>query len=182
MKTLVTTLAIVGFMTAQSGFTGLWYRVDDKSDDPGPILEATIAGYIQKMSRGRDTVEDVDPKFVKQLNETLDRFVQYAEELYIERGRRELVVDDGGEDLRIYYLDGEKHERQMQNGRRLETKALATGNQIDVEMKTDDGAKVFETYELSSGNDELVLTVRFEDKQLKRPLVIRSVYARADQN
>jgi len=99
MKTLATTLAIIGLLTAQSGYTGLWYRVDDKSDDPGPKLEAAIAGFIQKMSRGRDTVEDVDPEFVKRLNQVLERFVQYADELDIERSSRELVVDDGGDNV-----------------------------------------------------------------------------------
>ena len=180
MKTLVTTLAVIGLLTAQSGYTGLWYRDNDKSDDPEPKIEATIEGFIQKMSRGRDTVEDVDPQFVERLNQVLDRFVQYADELDIELSRGELVVDDGGDNLRIYYLDGQKHERQMQNGTRLETKATSTGGQIDIEMKTSDGAKIFETYKLSSGGNEMVLTVRLEDKQLKAPLVIRSVYSRAN--
>ena len=54
MRTLVTTLAVIGSLTAQSGYTGLWYRDSDKSDDPEPKLEATIEGFIQKMSRGRD--------------------------------------------------------------------------------------------------------------------------------
>ena len=180
MKTLFAALAIAGVLTVQTGYTGVWYRDGDKSDDPEPKLEATIEGFIAKMSRGRDTVEDVDPQFVKRLNQVLERFVQYADELDIERSSRELVVDDGGDNLRIYYLDGQKHERQMQNGTRLETKATPTGSQIDIEMKTSDGAKIFETYKLSSGGNEMVLTVRLEDKQLKAPLVIRSVYSRAN--
>ena len=180
MKTLVTTLAIIGLLTTQSGYTGLWYRDDDKSDDPEPKLEAAIAGFIRKMSRGRDTVEDVDPRFVKRLNQVLDQFVQYADELHLELSKRDLVVDDGGDNLRIYYLDGTKHERQMQDGTRLETKAIRSGSQIDVEMKTSDGAKIFETYEISSDGSEMVLTVRLEDKQLSGPLVIRSVYSRAN--
>ncbi len=180
MKTLFATLAIAGLLVAQSGYTGLWYRDDDKSDDPELKLEAASEGFIEKMSRGRDTVEDVDPQYVQRLNRVLDRFVQYADELDIELSNRELVVDDGGDNLRIYYLDGKKHERQMQDGTRLETKATPTGAQIDIEMKTSDGAKIFETYKLSSSGNEMVLTVRLEDKQLKAPLVIRNVYKRAD--
>ena len=49
MRTLVTTLAVIGSLTAQSGYTGLWYRDSDKSDDPEPKLEATIEGFIQKI-------------------------------------------------------------------------------------------------------------------------------------
>jgi hypothetical protein len=116
---------------------------------------------------------------VRRLRGVLEGFVQYSEELVVERTRRELVVDDGSERLIIYYLDSRKHERQLPDGTRLETTATATGNQIDVEMKTSDGAKIFETYTLAS-DDELVLSVRLEDKQLKEPLVIRNVYTRAD--
>ena len=180
MKTLVTILAIIGFLTVQSGYTGLWYRDDGKSDDPEPRLEATIKGFVEKNSRGRSTIEDVDPQFVSRLRRVLDSFVQYADELDVERTKRELVVDDGGDRLRIYYLDARKHERQMADGTRLETTSETTGTQIDVEMKTSDGAKIYETYQLSSDGDELVLTVRLEDKQLKQPLVIRSVYTRAE--
>jgi hypothetical protein len=166
-------------LTVQSGYTGLWYRDDRKSDDPAPRIELTMQGFVEKNSRGRSTLEDVDPKVVRRLRGVLEGFVQYSEELVVERTRRELVVDDGSERLIIYYLDSRKHERQLPDGTRLETTATATGNQIDVEMKTSDGAKIFETYTLAS-DDELVLSVRLEDKQLKEPLVIRNVYTRAD--
>jgi hypothetical protein len=180
MKALLVTLAIAGVLTAQAGYTGTWWRNDDKSDDPEPELQAAVAGFIQKMSRGRASVEDADPRFVKRLTGVIDNFVQYADELYVERTNRELVVDDGGERLRIYYLDGDEHERQMPDGTRLETTATIGGGRIEVEMETEDGAKIFESYQLAAGGDELVLTVRLEDKQLQNPLVIRSVYTRAE--
>jgi hypothetical protein len=180
MITVLAAIALVGLSAAQSGYTGEWYRDDVRSDDPKPKIEATVAGFIQKMSRGRATEADADPQFVKRLRDVLDTFVQYADELYVERGSRELVVDDGGDDLRIYYLDGEKHERQMADGTRLETTAMSTHGKIEVEMKTSNGAKIFETYALSSDAEELVLTVRLEDKQLKEPLVIRNVYTRVE--
>lgn len=180
MATLFTSLALVGFLAAQPSYTGDWYRDDAESDDPKPKIDATISGFVQKASRGRSSASDVDPRYLRRLRNVLDTLVLYADELYVERGRRELVVDDGGEDLRIYYLDGEEHERQLADGTRLETKAVALGGGIDVEMKTEDGAKIFESYSLSSGGEELVLVVRLEDKQLKAPLVIRSVYTRLE--
>jgi len=174
------TLAVASVLTAQTGYNGLWWRDNDASDDPKPKIEAAVAGFIKKTTRGRASVEDADPRFVKRLNGVIAAFVQYADELYVERTKRELVIDDGGDNLRIYYLDGEKHERQMADGTRLETVSTATGAQIDIAMKTSEGAKIFEAYQLTSGGDALVLTVRLEDKQLIEPLVIRNVYTRAE--
>lgn len=170
---------LLGVLAVQPGYTGLWYRDDAKSDDPEPKLEAAMQGFIEKMSRGRSSLDDVEPRFVKRLRNVLDGFVQYADELYLERNPRDLVVDDGGERVRIYYLDGKEHERQMHDGTRLETVTTVTGGRIQVEMETDDGAKISEAYSLSVDGDELTLTVRLEDDQLREPLVIRSVYTRA---
>jgi len=178
MKILATTLAITGLLTAQAGYTGLWYREDRQSDDANAKIEMTMKGFVEKITRGRSTIEDIDPQEVKRLRAVLDGFVQYSDELDVERTKRELVVDDGRERLIIYYLDDRKHERQLADGTRLETTSTANGNQVDVAMKTSDGAKIFENYALSG--DEMVLTVRLEDKQLKQPLVIRSVYTRAE--
>ena len=120
----------------------------------------------------------MDPQYLKRLNQVLTSYLQYADELYLELDDRELVVDDGGDIMRIYYLDGEKHERQMRSGTRMETVASRSAGKIHVAMKTEHDAKIYETYELSSSGDELVLTVRLEDKQLKKPLVIRTIYTR----
>jgi hypothetical protein len=160
MKTLVTILAITGLLTVQSEYTGLWYRDDGKSDDAEPKLEATVKGFVEKNSRGYSTIEDVDPQVVSRRRLVLNSFVQYANELDVERTKREIVVDDDDNRLRIYYLDVRKHERQMADGTRLETTSEMTGTQIDVEIKTSDGVKIYETYQLSSDGDELVLMVR----------------------
>lgn len=180
MKSLFVILAAWSLLTVQSDYDGLWWRDDDVSDDADAKIEASVAGFIKKASRGRGSVEDADPRFVKRLNGVIDAFVQHADEIHVERTKRELVVDDGGDNLRIYYLDGQKHERQMPDGTRLETVATALGARVEIAMKTSDGAKVYETYALESGGDELVLTVRLEDKQLIAPLVIRNVYTRAE--
>jgi hypothetical protein len=175
-------VAVVVFtaLSAQSTLDGLWYRLDSKSDDPKARIEASIRGFIDKQSRGRRTVEDFDPRAVAQLRGVFDTFVQYAEEINVRESPKELVLDDRGPQLRIYYLDGQKHERQMTTGTRLETTATKSGRQIDVFQKTSDGAKIFESYHLSDDGDQMTLTVRLEDKQLREPLVIRSIYTRAE--
>lgn len=166
--------------TTQSSYTGLWYRVDSKSDDAKAQIEASMQGFVEKETRGRRTVEDVDPRLLGELRRTFDTFVLYPEEVRIEQSVKELVLDDGGPRLRIYYLDGQKHERQMPNGTRLETTVTRNGREVEVFQKTSDGAKIYESYRLSDDGRQMTLIVRLEDKQLKEPLVIRSVYTRAD--
>ena len=171
-------LLLAATLAAPVDFTGVWYRDYERSDDAEAKLEEAVEGYIKKISRGRATVDDVDPSRLKQINQVLDTFVQHAEELDITQDPSELVIDDGSERLRIYYLDDEKHERQMPNGTRLETTAGAKGSQIDVFMKTSDGLKVTETYLLGQDGTGMVLIVRVEDDQLDGPLVVRNVYTR----
>jgi hypothetical protein len=180
MARLLAVLTLALLSGAPPSYSGLWYRVDSKSDDPKARIEAATRGFIEKESRGRQTAEDVDPRLLGELRRVLDTFVLYPEELRIEESSKELVLDDGGPRLRIYYLDGEEHERQMPNGTRLETTATRSGSQIDVFQKSNRGAKLFETYRLSDDGRQLTLVVRLEDKQLKEPLVVRSVYTRAD--
>lgn len=173
-------LFLASFSIAQPSFTGLWYRLDSQSDDPEERIEAALRGFVEKETRGERTADDVDPQLLARIRGALDSFVLYPEELHIEESERELVLDHGGPRLRIYYLDGEEHERQMPNGTRLATTATRIGSQVDVFQETDDGAEVYETYLLSDDGERMTLTVRLEDEQLKAPLVIESVYTRAD--
>lgn len=175
-------LAFAGTVSALSSadYAGLWFRDDDRSDDPQPKIEETVRGLIEKGSKGQSTAADVDPQVVRRIRGVIGSFVQFADELEIESSARELVIDDGGERIKIYYLDAKKHERQMPDGTRLETTASAVGSQIDVYMKTEHGAKIYETYRLADDGSALILSVRLEDKQLKEPLVIKSIYTRAE--
>lgn len=160
-------------------YTGLWYKDDDRSDDPQAKIEETVQGLIKKASKGRSSASDLDPAVLSRMRGVIDGFVQYSDELEIEHDARELVVDDGSERLRIFYLDDKRHERQMPDGTRLETTTTAAGAQIDVYMKTEHGAKIYEEYRLANDGSTMSLTVRLEDKQLEAPLVIRSIYTRA---
>ena len=169
-------LAFAGTVAAQSGFDGVWLRDDRRSDDAEEKVDAAVTGLIEKVSRGRRTREEVDSQVVKQLRGIVDTFVQYADEIDIELDGEELYVQDSWDRLRIFYLDGMTHKRQMPNGTSLETIATRTGNRIEIEAKTSDKSEIFETYILSGDGTELSLAVRLEDKQLKQPLVINNIY------
>jgi hypothetical protein len=107
-------------------------------------------------------------------------FVQFAEELSIEEGSGELRIDDGIGRVRIFYIDGKKHKRQTPGGANLETICTRRGNRIVVEQKLDKDGKIAEVYSLSADGTRMSLTVHFESKRFKQPLVVRNVFDRQE--
>ncbi len=87
-------------------------------------------------------------------------------------------MDDGVGRVRIFYLDGKKHNRQSPGGTKFETLSIRQGNRIIVDQKIKGGGRIIETYVLSVEGDRLFLTVRLEAKRLKEALTIRNVYDR----
>ena len=158
---------------------GTWFRSTTEGDDPEQKIQQAVRGYIAKAGRrrGAEIAVAESPQLPGIIASTIDTFMQYADELYIELEPDELVVDDGDGRIRIYYLDGEKHERQLSNGVRIETVATRVGQNITIDQKADD-TKVLETYVFSSDGERLELTVRLENRQLNGPLTIQSIYER----
>ena len=158
---------------------GTWFRSTTEGDDPEEKIQQAVRGYLAKAGgrRGARIAIAESPQLPGMVARTIDTFMQYADELYIELEPDELVVDDGDGRVRIYYLDGEKHERQLTNGVRVETVATRVGQNITIDQKADD-TKVLETYVFSSDGERLELTVRLQNKQLNGPLIIRSIYER----
>ena len=158
---------------------GTWFRSTTEGDDPEEKIQRAVRGYLAKAGqrRGARIAVAESPQLPEMVTRSIETFMQYADELYIELEPDELVVDDGGGRIRIYYLDGEEHERQLQNGVRVETVATRVGQNITIDQKADD-TKVLETYVFSSDGERLELTVRLENKQLNEPLIIQSIYER----
>ncbi len=158
---------------------GTWFRSTTEGDDPEEKIQQAVRGYLAKAGsrRGARIAVAESPQLPAMITRTIETFMQYADELYVELDPDELVVDDGGGRIRIYYLDGEKHERQLSNGVRVETVATRVGQNITIDQKADD-TKVLETYVFSSDGERLELTVRLQNKQLNGPLVIQSIYER----
>jgi len=101
------------------------------------------------------------------------------DELSVELTDGELRVD-GGERLRIYYLDGEKHKREMTNGMKLETVAELKGNAVFIEEKMERG-KLDRKFELSPDGATMVATLTVKFGRMKDPVVIKTVYERASE-
>ncbi len=103
-------------------------------------------------------------------------FAKIPDELRVEIDDRELRVDDG-ERVRIYYLDGKKHKRELENGMKLETVSAIQGNAVVVEEKMERG-KIDRKFELSPDGDTMIATLTVKLGPMKDPVVIKTVYVR----
>lgn len=86
------------------------------------------------------------------------------------------VVPSGEGRARIFYLDGKKHAQETPQGTKMETVAEKKGDRIVVEQKMDQGGKITTTYELAPDGSRMVVTVLFEGRRTKEPVLIRAVY------
>jgi len=103
-----------------------------------------------------------------------------AETLQIELIETEFRVETGLERLRIFYLDGEKHIRETPNRGKIETRSEKNGNRIVIEQKTEQGAKITESYELSPDGQVMVLRLHMEGRMFNEPVAVRTVYERVN--
>lgn len=86
---------------------------------------------------------------------------------------------DTGERVQIFYLDGEKHKRQLPNGAELETVAEMSGSAIYIEEKMERG-EMQRKYDLSPDGQTMIMTLTMKMGGMKDPVVIRTVYERID--
>lgn len=98
-----------------------------------------------------------------------------AERLEIEQGEDELKVV-AGETVRIFYLDGKKHEREGEDGVKIQTRAQLKGDVIEIQQSGPRGGELIESYKLSPDGGILVVTRQFKGPQFKSEVVVRSVY------
>jgi hypothetical protein len=172
---------VVSFVEARDemDLTGTWYRSPGESDDAeSKIRDAAKAMFDKATKGGRNIPSEEIPQIQKRLQFIISSYVQFAEILEMEQTSTELHIDDGEGRVRIFYMDGKKHKRQTPRGAKLETVCTRGSNQITIEQKLDQGGKIIETYVPSPDGDRMVLTVRFENKQLKPPLILQNVYDR----
>ncbi len=162
---------------SESNMNGTWQRDPESSDDAEAKIEETAKGFFDKATKGgRGIMSDEIPEIQKRLENIISLYVHYAEEITIEEEGNELVVDDGYGKVRIFYVDGLKHERQTPFGAKLETVCTRQGGRILIDQKLDKWGRITETYVPSSDGETLTHTVRFESKRFKEPLVIRNSY------
>jgi hypothetical protein len=103
-------------------------------------------------------------------------FGSVPDELTVEVEGSEVKLDSG-ERLQIYFLDGEKHRRELENGMKLETVSRLQGSAILIEEKFERG-RIDRKLELGPDGKTLVMTWTIKMGNMKEPVVIRTVYDR----
>jgi hypothetical protein len=173
-------MLLAGFLAQTAGFSGTWERDPERSDDGQAKMRAAFERMQEEMEkRGRGRVPGPSPGGPPPgAQGRAPSPGQVPEELYVEHDKGELRIDDG-ERLQIFYLDGQKHRRQMTNGAKLETVATIQGNVVRIEEKLDRG-EIERTIELSEDGESLVITLDIELGNMKEPVLIRTVYERVE--
>jgi hypothetical protein len=164
-----------------TGFSGFWERDPDRSDDAQAKMRAAVERMQEEMDRRRERFPGAGgpPPGGSPGGQTERRGPgQVPEELAIEHEEGELRVDDG-ERLQIFYLDGQKHRREMGNGAKLETVATILGRVITIEEKLEKG-RIDRKLELSEDGESMAITLNIEVGNMKDPVLIRTVYERVE--
>ena len=166
-------------------FSGVWERNVEQSDDPQEKMQAAMEQMREQMGRrggggGRSRGGGMDGgRGGRGEGGARPDLGNVPDELTVELLDNELRIDDG-ERLRIYYLDGEKHKREMANGMKLEAVAELKGNAVVIEEKMERG-RLDRKYELSADGGTMVATLTVKFGRMKDPVVIRTVYERASE-
>ncbi len=176
------------------GFSGVWERNIEQSDDPQEKMQEAMEQMRERMGRrggggsgggGRPPGGGGRPGGMgggrggRGEGGARPDLGNVPDELTVELLDDELRIDDG-ERLRIYYLDGEKHKREMANGMKLETVAELKGNAVFIEEKMERG-KLDRKFELSPDGGTMVVTLTVKFGRMKDPVIIKTVYERASE-
>jgi hypothetical protein len=177
----------VGFLSGTGpsvgGFAGTWERDPDRSDDGEAKMREAFARMQAEMERRGGGIPGGPPPGgggpAGGAGERRARPGQVPDELYIEHDQGELRVDDG-ERLQIFYLDGQKHRRQLPNGEKLETVATLQRNVVLIDEKMKRG-KIQRKLELLDDGKTIVWTLVVDLDRMKEPVQIRTVYERVEE-
>ena len=192
----LTSLSLTVFGQDGPSFTGSWQRDDERSDNPREKMQEAMSSMRDSMGGGRGGGmpgggmpgggAGMPPggmpggggkgggKRRGQGGMNFAAILEAAASIDIEASDGEFRVDDG-DSVQIYYLDGEKHKRELDNGTQLETTAVRRGDSIVIEEKMERG-DIKRTFEMAPDGKTLIVTTTFEGSRMKDPVVVRSVY------
>jgi hypothetical protein len=174
-------VALTGLL-AEASFSGFWERDAEQSDDAQAKMRAAFERMQAEMDRRRGGFPvgggSPPPEGSPGGRNEGRGPGQVPEELEVEHEKGELRIDDG-ERLQIFYLDGQKHRREMGNGAKLETTATILGRVITIEEKLDRG-RIDRKLELSEDGESMVMTLNIKLGEMKEPVLIKTVYERVE--
>ena len=151
-------------------FSGNWKLNLEKSDDAVELIRAALGqtGGRGGLQQQRQT-----------LSSRLNYLAQTAETIEIEQTQKDFKLFNTEDDVRIHYIDGQKHPRQSPTGEKMTTVTIWRGDLLDLTTEGDEIGKVSETFGLEG--QRLVHIVRIQNDAFDENLVIRAYYDRAEQ-
>lgn len=158
-------LASLSFAQQSADFSGKWRMDADESDDG----EAHILG-------GFGDPNVMSPKD-RRVAERLIALVHALGDLEIRQSSRDIRLYDEADNVRIYYIDGEKHTRETPWGERLETVTKWEKGALHVRTDGKELGEIEEIFTLEAG--QLLYTVELRLGNSKDEIVIRTYYSRA---
>jgi hypothetical protein len=184
---LIVLLVTSGMSVAQDAptLTGVWTLDLGSSDDiAAKIKEAAGPEYMSGgpgITRGVETwipwTGSGEAKRVG-LREFLLASVPALQNLEIQQTATEIKTIHGESGVRIFNLTRESSGTSAASGEKVTRRALWQGQALSLESKGKEG-KLAETLALDPAAGQLKYTLRLEHKQLKSPLELHLVYARA---
>jgi hypothetical protein len=174
-------------LAQQPNFSGRWLLNDKLSQDPFDKIYRALGTEDQTgaSSGASSSVSNAVLLRDTDLRETLLALMDYAavlEVIEIEQDENELTVSVGEDDrfFSLFYLDGEKHAREMQAGLRIEATATWEGESIHVVQVGANKAVLEEIYSLVGDGDQMALIFILKSQLSDAPIQFRVVYDRVE--
>jgi hypothetical protein len=158
-------LASLAFAQSGPDFSGTWNLDADKSDDG----EALIFGGLGDPDRMSPKDRRVAERLI-----ALSRALQLLE---IRQSPSDFRLYDEADNVRIYYIDGKKHQRETPWGEKLETVTKWEGSELQMRTDGKDLGEIDEIYSMEG--PQLLYTIKMRLDGQKGEVVVRTFYNRA---
>jgi hypothetical protein len=106
--------------------------------------------------------------------------VQASDQLKIVQKGPEIDITDADSRERLLFTDGRKVEKAKKDATQTQVKAHWDHGTLLTEEKGPDGEKISHAYELTGDGKQMADTLTLESKHLNTPIIVRSVYDKAD--
>jgi hypothetical protein len=106
--------------------------------------------------------------------------VQASDQLKIAQKGPEIDVTDIENRTRALFTDGRKLEKAKKDVTQTQVKAHWEGRTLITEERGPGGEKISHSYELTGDGKQLADTLTLESKHLNTPIIVRSIYDKAD--
>ena len=106
--------------------------------------------------------------------------VEAPDQLNIVQKGPEIDMTDTQSHVRSLFTDGRKIEKPKKDSNRTEVKANWNHETLVTEEKGPNGEKISHSYEVVGEGKQLADTLMLESKKLNAPIIVRSVYDRAE--